>query len=223
MAEYNYKIDCSPSNSILKIELENQEITVETGAMIYRSPDIKIDTNMKGGLMGALKRTVVGEGAFMNNFSGTGILALAPSFTGDIIHHELDGTMYVQSGAYMASSPQIDIDTKFGGGKSFFGGKGLFLMKMEGKGDVFLSSFGAFETIELNNEKIIVDNGNLVGFTDGLNYELKILGGLKSTLLSGEGIRGRIYEFSGTGKIFIQTRDIGAFSNILMKYLPIKR
>jgi uncharacterized protein (TIGR00266 family) len=220
MAEYDFKIEYRPAYSLLKINLQNQTITAETGAMAYMDSNINIETNMSGGLMGALKRAVVGESIFLNKFSGTGVLALSPSYVGDILHHELDGALYVQSGAYMASSPDINIDTKFGGTKSFFGGKGLFLMKLEGKGDVFLSSFGALETLELNDERLIVDNGNLIGFTEGLEYSLKRVGGLKSTLLGGEGA---VYEFRGTGKVYVQTRNMESFADFLMKYLPINK
>ncbi|WP_421078343.1 TIGR00266 family protein [Methanothermococcus sp. Ax23] len=220
MVEYDFKIEYRPAYSLLKINLQNQSIIAETGAMVYMDSNINIKTNMSGGLMGALKRAVVGENIFLNKFSGTGILALSPNYVGDIVHHELDGALYVQSGAYMASSPDININTKFGGAKSFFGGKGLFLMKLEGKGDVFLSSFGALETVELNDESLIVDNGNLVGFTDGLSYSLRRIGGLKSSLLGGEGA---VYEFRGTGKVYIQTRNMESFADFLMKYLPVGR
>jgi len=219
MPEYDFEIKYGPSYSLLKINLENQEITAETGAMVYMDKSINIDTNMKGGLIGALKRAVVGENLFLNKFKGTGTLALSPSYVGDIVHHDLEGALYVQSGAYLASSPNVKIDTKFGRTKSFFGGKGLFLMKLDGEGDVFLSSFGALETIELNDESLVVDNGNLVGFTEGLNYSLKRIGGLKSTLLGGEGA---VYEFNGTGKVYIQTRNVETFADFLMKYLPIQ-
>ena len=187
MTEYDFKIDYSPAYSLLKVNLKDQTILAETGAMVYMSKGIEVDTNMRGGLMGALKRMVVGESVFLNKFHGTGTLALAPTYVGDITHYRLDGTLYVQSGAYLASSPDIEIDTKLGDLKMIFGGMGLFLMKLEGKGDVFLSSFGALETIELEDDTVIVDNGNLVGFTDGLEYSLRRVGDLKTTIFSGEG------------------------------------
>ena len=220
MTEYDFKIEYSPAYSLLKINLKDQSIIGETGAMVYMSKGIQVDTDIKGGLIGALKRMVVGENLFLNKFYGTGTLALAPKYVGDITHYRLDGTLYVQSGAYLASSPDVEIDTKLGDLKMIFGGMGLFLMKLEGKGDVFLSSFGALETIELEDEEVIVDNGNLVGFTEGLEYSLKkIGGGLKTTIFSGEG---RVYEFRGTGKIFIQTRNILEFGEFLSEYIVRK-
>lgn len=217
MADYDFEIICKPSYSLLKVKLNNQEITAETGAMVYMDPKVEIETSAKGGVLGVLKRAVVGEGIFMNKMKGTGVLALAPAFSGDIIHHELDGTLFATSGAYLASSPQLAIDTKFGGTKSFFGGKGLFLMKIEGKGDVFLSSYGALEEIELNNESIIIDDGNLVAFTGGLEYSIGKLGGLKSAVFGGEGA---VYTFKGTGKVYIQTRSVQGFIAFLTPYLP---
>jgi len=217
MTKYDFKIEYSPAYSLLKVNLKYQSILAETGAMVYMSKGIQIDTNMKGGLMGALKRMAVGEGLFVNEFHGIGKLALSPSYVGDITHHNLDGTLYVQSGAYLASSPDINIDTKLGNLDMIYGGMGLFLMKLEGRGDVFLSSLGALETLELNGEEIIVDNGNLVGFTEGLKYSLKRIGGLKTSVFSGEG---RVYEFSGTGKIYIQTRNIVEFGKFLSECRP---
>ncbi|HIQ38602.1 MAG TPA: TIGR00266 family protein [Methanothermococcus okinawensis] len=218
MTEYDFKIEYGPAYSLLKINLRDQSIIAETGAMVYMSKGIQVDTDIRGGLMGALKRMVVGENLFLNKFYGTGTLALAPKYVGDITHYRLDGTLYVQSGAYLASSPDIEIDTKLSDLKMIFGGMGLFLMKLKGEGDVFLSSFGVLETIELEDDKIIVDNGNLVGFTEGLEYSLKRIGGLKTTIFSGEG---RVYEFRGTGKIFIQSRNIVEFGRFLSEYLSV--
>ncbi|AEF95696.1 TIGR00266 family protein [Methanotorris igneus] len=218
--DYEFEIKYTPSYSLLEVKLDNQEINAETGAMVYMDTSIKVNTNLKGGLLGALKRAIVGESVFINTFSGSGRIGFAPSAPGDIVHHVLDGTLYAQSGSYLASSPNIEIDTKFGGAKTFFGGKGLFLIKLEGEGDIFLSSFGAIEEIELNDESIIVDNGHLVAFTEGLDYKLTKLGSLKSAILGGEG---KVYEFSGTGKIYIQSRSFEAFVGTIMPYIEPKK
>ncbi|XRO76364.1 TIGR00266 family protein [Methanocaldococcus sp. 10A] len=218
--DYEFEIKYSPSYSLLEVKLNNQEINAETGAMVYMDSSINVDTNVKGGIFGALKRAIVGESIFINKFSGCGKIGLAPSFPGDIIHHTLEGVLYAQSGSYLASSPNIEIDTKFGGAKTFFGGKGIFLIKLEGEGDMFLSSFGAIAEIELNDENIIVDNGNLVAFTEGLDYRLTKLGSLKSAIFGGEG---KVYEFSGTGKIYIQSRNLESFISMITPYIQTKK
>ena len=220
-----YDILHRPSFSLLEVELESGEaIQAETGAMIYMSPNIKVQTKMKGGLLGALKRSVLGgESLFINTFiaeGGMGKIGLAPSYPGDIEAFELDGTLYAQSGAFLASSEGINIDTKWGGAKTFFGREGLFLLKLTGKGLVFLSSFGAIIRKELHNERFIVDTGNMVAFSEGLNFKVRRIGGLKSTFLSGEGL---VAEFYGTGTLYIQTRSVDSFVGWLMPFLPEKK
>ena len=111
----------------------------------------------------------------------------------------------------------IEIDTKWGGAKTFFSGEGLFLLKLEGNGDVFLSSFGGVEKIELKNESLIVDTGHIVAFDDNLEFKVKKVGGLKSTILSGEGL---VAEFTGEGNVWIQTRSISSYIGWLSSLIP---
>lgn len=156
----------------------------------------------------------------MNTFraeDGPGSIGLAPAYMGDIEAFELDGTLYAQSGAFLASYGDIDIDTKWGGAKTFFGREGLFLLKMSGRGIVFLSSFGAIYKKELHNERFIIDTGHMVAFSEGLDFNVKRVGGLKSTLFSGEGL---VAEFYGTGTLYIQTRSMDSFLSWLVPHLP---
>ena len=219
-----YEILHRPSFSLLRVELEDGEaVQAETGAMVYMSPNIKIETKMKGGLLGALKRSVLGgESFFINTFRaerGNGEIGLAPSYPGDIEAFELSGTLYAQSGAFLASSEDVRIDTKWGGAKTFFGREGLFLLKLTGEGYVFLSSFGAIQRKELRDEKFIVDTGHIVAFSEGLDFKVRKVGGLKSTFLSGEGL---VAEFRGTGTLYIQTRSVDGFVGWLVPFLPKK-
>lgn len=73
-----------------------------------------------------------------------------PSLPGDIFDVALAGrTLYAQSGAFLTSSPEIEVDTKWGGAKTFFSKEGFFLLKLSGTGSVFLSSYGAIHEIQL--------------------------------------------------------------------------
>jgi len=219
-----YEILHRPSFSLLNVELdEGEAVQAETGAMVHMSPNIRIETKMKGGLLGALKRSVLGgESLFINTFraeNGPGEVGFAPSYPGDIEAFQLDGTLYAQSGAYLASFGEIEIDTKWGGAKTFFGREGLFLLKMKGQGTVFLSSFGAIYKRELRNERFVIDTGHMVAFSEGLDFKVRRVGGLKSTFLSGEGL---VAEFYGTGTLYIQTRSVDSFVGWLMPFLPLK-
>lgn len=221
----DFEVMYRPTFSLLELRLKaNEAIQAEAGAMVYMSPTIEIQTEMKGGFLGALSRTVLaGETLFTNTFKatgGSGILGLAPPYSGDVIHHKMQGeSLFVQSGSYMASSPEIEISTKWGGAKSFFSKEGLFLLNMNGTGDAFLSSFGAVHIKELKDERFTIDTGHMVAFTEGLDYNVKKVGGLKSTLLSGEGL---VAEFRGTGRLYIQTRNVESFASWLLPFLPVR-
>ena len=102
---------------------------------------------------------------------------------------------------------EIEIDTKWGGAKSFFAGEGLFLLKIDGRGNVFLSSFGGVECIDVDGS-LEVDTGHIVAFEDSLDFTVSKAGSIKATLLSGEGL---VAEFKGYGKVWIQTRSIGEY------------
>jgi len=220
-----YEVLYRPSYSLVKIRLgQGEAISAEAGAMVSMSSGIQMETTAKGGLFGALKRSVLGgESFFVNTFKATdsGEITLAPTLPGDIHALELKGqTVYAQSGAYIASSPEIQVDTKWGGAKTFFSREGLFLLKINGTGKVFLSSYGAIHEIDLEaGQKYVVDTGHMVAFAEGVGYSVRRVGGLKSTLFSGEGL---VCELTGPGKIMIQSRSADAFLSWLIPQIPKK-
>ncbi|MEM4945375.1 MAG: TIGR00266 family protein [Archaeoglobaceae archaeon] len=217
-----HRILSRPSYSLLELELDNnEEVFAESGAMVYMR-NVEISPEMKGGLFGGLKRSILGGESFLvNRFisRGKGLLGLAPSYNGDIAYIKLSGKLYAQSGAFLASSPSIDIDIKWGGAKTFFAGEGLFLLKLEGSGDLFLSSFGGIEEINIDGS-LSVDTGHIVAFEETLDFKIRKAGGLKATLLSGEGL---VAEFNGKGKVWIQTRSIAEYIGWLSSLLPPQR
>lgn len=216
-----FRILSRPSYSLLELKMEDgEEVQAETGAMVYMR-NVELKTQMKGGLLGGFKRTLLGgESFFINRFvsRGEGLLGLAPSYQGDIVYLNVDGKIYAQSGAFLASSPEINIDTKWGGAKTFFAGEGLFLLKLEGQGDLWLSSFGGVESIDVDG-RLKVDTGHIVAFEETLDYSISRAGGLKATLLSGEGL---VAEFKGYGKVWVQTRSIADYIGWLSSLFPTR-
>ncbi|AAL80276.1 TIGR00266 family protein [Pyrococcus furiosus DSM 3638] len=217
-----YKIEHRPSFSLLEVELDaGESIQAEAGAMVYMDPTVEIVTKAKGGLLGALKRSILGgESFFVNIFKGPGKVGLAPGYPGDIIGLEVNGKLYAQSGAFIAASEDIDIDVKLGGIKTVIGREGLFLLELRGRGIAFLSSYGGIQKISLRGESLIVDTSHLVAFTEGIDFTIKTIGGLKSTLFGGEGF---VFEFRGTGDVYIQTRSLDGFLSWLLPHLPSSR
>ncbi|MDI6644930.1 MAG: TIGR00266 family protein [Methanobacteriaceae archaeon] len=220
-----YEILYQPSYALLKLDLEESEqINAEAGALVSMSSGISIETGMKGGLFGGLKRSLLGgESFFINKFTAEspGEINMAPPLPGDIHAIDLQEQMiFVQSGSFMSATTDIDIDTKWGGSKTFFSREGLFLLKIEGTGKLFASSFGAIHPINLEaEEKYIVDTGHIVAFEEGVGYNVKKIGGMKSTLFSGEGL---VVELTGPGKAWIQSRSEDSFLSWLIPRLPDK-
>ncbi len=221
-----YRILYQPSYSLLELHLDPGEgILAESDAMVSMAPNIRMDTGARGGLFGALKRTVGGESFFQNTFTAqdsSGTITLAPSLVGDICARELRGeSLFVQSGSFLASSPSIILDTTWGGARTFFSREGLFVLKATGMGTLFMSSYGAIHAVTLAaGEKLIMDTGHMVAFDATMGYVVRPIGGLKQTLFSGEGL---VVELTGPGTIYMQTRNFGAFVNYIVPKLPFKR
>ena len=90
-----YDIQYGPSYALGIISLDaGEKIQAETGAMVSMSDTIKMETGMKGGLLGGLKRSVLGgESFFLNTFEAEqpGEVTIAPALPGDILALELAG------------------------------------------------------------------------------------------------------------------------------------
>jgi len=219
----DYEILYGPSYSLAKVTLaRGEQMSAESGAMVSMSGGVEMETSVKGGLFAGLKRSFLGgESFFVNTFTATsdGELTLAPPLPGDIAHLQLGGqTVFVQSTSYLASSPDVSVDTKWAGAKGFFAKEGLFLLKVSGTGHVFLSSYGAIHEVNLTaGERYTIDNGHMVAFDEGVDYRVRRVGGIKSTLFSGEGL---VCEFTGPGKVYLQTRSEDAFLSWLVPHLP---
>jgi uncharacterized protein (TIGR00266 family) len=221
------EITFGPAFAMATVHLDQGEsVSAEAGAMMAMSPGVDIATSTKGGMLKGLKRSVLGgESFFMNTFTATGPdahVVVAPALPGDIITWSLTGnTVFLQSGSYLASASSIDVDTKWGGAKTFFSKEGLFLLKCSGTGDLVVSSYGAIHAIELAaGQTYTVDSGHMVGWGEGVGYEVKKAGNWKSTVLGGEGF---VVQLTGPGTIYVQTRSPDDFVDWLVPKLPTQR
>jgi len=192
-----------------------ERIKVEPGAMVAMDPGVKVETK-SGGILKGLKRAFLGgESFFLNYYEGPGEIVLAPLLIGDIVILDLNGEMFVQSTSFLASSEGVEVDTKFGGFKSFFMGEGIFLLRLSGNGKVVLGSFGGIVEKELlPGEEYIIDTGHVVAFDSTITYDVKAFGGMKSFFFGGEGL---IVRMKGPGRVFYQTRNYPAFLQWIKK------
>src|SRR5882762_2013626 len=221
---YSYEIMHQPAFSLAVLKLQaEQSIMAESGAMVSMSANVELQSQMKGGLFGALKRAAGGESAFVSTFTargGPGEVTLAPGGPGDIAAVEMNNQQFfVQASSYLAGDASLVVDTKWGGAKSFFAGEGLFVLSVTGAGLLLLSSFGAIHRKRLQaGERYVVDTGHLVAWEGTTQYTLrKAAAGFFRSMMSGEGI---VAEFSGPGELLIQTRNLAALAGLLKPFFP---
>jgi len=222
---YTWEIQHEGSFALAVVNLQpEQSISAEAGAMVSMSANIDLQSELKGGVFGALKRAVGGESAFVSTFTAKGSageVTLAPGAPGDVAGIEMNGQIFmVQSSSYLAGDTSLQVETKFGGAKSWIGGEGLFLLQVSGSGLLLVSSFGAIHRKTLRpGEQYVVDTGHLVAWEGQMQYNLRkaAKSGFFSSFLSGEGM---VAEFSGPGELLIQTRNLRAFAGLLKPFFP---
>ncbi len=220
-----YEIKSSPDFAIIDCNLaDGDSVVAESGAMVCMSSNVKMKTEARGGILAAAKRKLLGgESIFQNTFTaegGEGNVMLAPGSPGDIIAFELEAerSLMIQSAAYVAATPDVKLDTKWGGAKGFFSGVGMFLLKATGPGTVFVASYGAIYPKKCDGE-YIVDTDHIVAFQDTVQYGITKVGGIKSLFFGGEGL---VAKFSGQGMIYAQTRSPSSLAAFLHPYRPVK-
>lgn len=218
------QIDDRPSYAIAKVTLDpGEEIVAEGGAMVAMTEGFELETKARGGFLKSIARaTLGGESFFMNTFKAPangGTVRMAPALPGDMRVMEMAGDhLMVQSGGFIASSPSLEVETKWSGAKTFFASEGLIMLRVSGSGTLIIAAYGAIEEVELGpGEKFTVDTGHLVTFTEGIGFDIRKVGGWKSTLFSGEGL---VVDLTGPGKLTLQTRSQDAFLGWLIPRLP---
>jgi uncharacterized protein (TIGR00266 family) len=218
----------NPDFGVVQVQFDQpgESLITEAGAMVGRDSAMQMQTNMQGGLGAALKRKMLGgESIFQNTFTATApgqTLWFAPASEGSIQMIEMQPGMelFLQSGAYLASTPGITLDTKWQGAKGFFSG-GLFLLRATGQGLLWFSTYGGCHTVDVGQQypSYIVDNTHMVAFTSGLQYQVQKVGGMKSLFLSGEGL---VCNFQGRGRVWLQTRNPSSLASFLNAFRPVK-
>lgn len=213
-----------PSYSMAALKLSaNEEVRVEGGSMVAMTAGMTLETSASGGVLKSLARAVLGGESFFQNLyrapAQGGQVSVAPALPGDLFTLVLQGdSMLVQSGSYVATETSVTVDTKWGGAKTFFASEGLIMLRASGAGVLVLSSYGAIHEINLAaGEQHTIDTGHLVAFGETMPFAVRRVGGLKSTLFSGEGL---VVDLTGPGRVLMQTRSMDAFLSWLIPRLP---
>jgi uncharacterized protein (TIGR00266 family) len=214
-----WNIKGNPDFGQLDVELGPGETFVsESGSMAYMSSGMKLKSKLIGGLWSAVIRKLVGgESLFAGEYSHPtgGSVTFSPNRPGSVANRTLNGETFVMTaGSYMASTPGIKLKTRFGGIRALFSGEGAFVVEASGSGELFFNSYGAIVEKHVSGG-FTVDTGHAVAWDAGLEYEVRTVGGLKSTLLSGEGL---VLRFTGEGTVYTQTRTMSGLSHWLTPF-----
>jgi len=220
-----WEIRHRPSYALLEVELQPDEaIRAEAGAMTYMTPNIEVRTVMReASFLETLGLKILGgQSFFVNEYTakqGSGTVGLVSAPLGDMTNLEVtpENGYILQKSSYVASTRGIDLDIKWQGFTRGLFGQGLFMLRASGEGELFINTFGAIERKALApDQELIVDNFHLVAFSDRCRYEVRKFGGLKSTLLGGEGL---VVSICGPGDVYIQTKNPAEFTEWLWSLL----
>lgn len=221
-----YEILYQDAFPIVKAYLNKGEtVKAESDAMVSMSNTVDVEGKLEGGILKGIGRMLAGEKFFFQTLSanrGPGEILLAPSVPGTVVDVELDGSygLRVQKDGFLAGTEGISIDTQMQNlTKGLFSGEGFFILKVSGKGTVFINSYGAIHPINLEaGEEVVIDNSHLVAWPDHMQYSIeKASSGWISSFTSGEML---VCRFRGPGTVLIQTRNPRGFGNWIKQFIP---
>ena len=208
-----YEITCNPTYSAVEVSLEADErFVADSGAMAWMSGNVKTKTAARGGLIAGMKRKLLsGESFFQNTYcpeGGPGTVTFAPGSTGDICAHELsNGELFLEKGAYLASSEGITCDSKWDGLRGFFN-EGMFVLRVTGTGTLFFHAYGDIHPVDVDGG-YVVDNGYAVAWEPTLTYQLTRGRKIRSFLFSDQ----LLLRFAGQGRVWLQSRSPRTLAN----------
>jgi uncharacterized protein (TIGR00266 family) len=223
-----YEIKYRPSYAMLVVHLsQGEKMTAEAGSMTYMNRHMEVRTRMREkGILESLGLSLIGKQSFfVNDFvatDGEGEAGFVAAPVGDITELEITPAegMIIQKASYIASTPDVELNIEWQGFTRGLFGQGIFMIKVAGSGTLFINTFGAIDQHELQpGESLTVDNFHLVAFSDTCQYAVHKFGGLKETLLGGEGL---VTEISGPGKVFIQTKNLREFTEWIWQLIEPK-
>ena len=203
---------------------DGEQMITERGSMVWQTPNIRMETT-GGGIGKMFSKALSGESIFQNIYTaqGAGTIAFGSSFPGKIVPLEIGPgrEMILQKRAFLASESGVELSIHFSRklGAGFFGGEGFIMQKVSGRGTVFVGIDGEMvEHTLAAGEQLVVDTGNVAGFTVGVSMEIRQVAGLKNKFLGGEGFFHTL--LTGPGTVWLQTMPISNVADAIQSFLP---
>ena len=134
---------------------------------------------------------------------------------------EWGGTIIAQKDSFLCAPKGTNIDIAFTRriGAGFFGGEGFILQRITGDGVAVLHASGAIweKTLEAG-EELRVDTGCIVAMEAQVEYDIKMVPGVKTALFGGEGLF--FATLRGPGKVMLQTMPFSRLADRIIAASP---
>ncbi len=214
---------------VARIRLQpGQELYAEAGRMVYKQPAVEWETRMSGEtlgdkLLGALKRTLMGESLFLTYFRATtpGEVGFAGDYPGRIQALSLAAgqSILVQRDSFLCAQSSVTLNIAFTKrlGAGLVGGEGFILEKLTGPGTAFIHAGGdhleftlaAGEALQIRDRRCIVEQ-----FEETVDYDIQF-GRRDQTraLFGGEGFF--LATLTGPGKVIVQSMTLEKMRRML--------
>lgn len=189
---------------------EGERCWASKGGIMSYTDGIDWRLRVPGGVAGAARRVVSGEGIALTHIEATrtgGSVSLTSGQPGRIFVCDLaDGSVVTTRGSFLAGWGDIDISVTVArrAGAAIFGGAGLFLQRVAGRGIVLVHASGYLDDRRLApGEVLTVSTGHLAAFADSVDYDIRYVGGMRKALFGGEGLF--MTRLVGPGRVLLQT------------------
>jgi len=187
---------------MVKATINNETIRAEAGALHYMQGSVTLESKAPSA-GGFIKSLVTQESIFRPTYTGTGEIHFGPPTFGEYTTMPLNGVAWVlDKGAYVCSDIGVEVGVyRNKAVAGLISGEGFFQTKVEGSGVVVIHSQGALETIDLSDDKLVVDGSFAVARQASLKFSVqKAAQGLFSSMTSGEGF---VNVIEGTGRVLL--------------------
>ncbi|MEO0964600.1 MAG: AIM24 family protein [Planctomycetota bacterium] len=193
---------------------------VSSGGLMSYTDGIAWQIKVPGGAGGAVRRMLAGEGAgltFVTAERDAGRFTVTASEPGRIVPWSLDedGPVVTTRGAFLAAwGADVDIDVTIArrAGAAIFGGAGLLLQKISGRGSALVHVSGDLDERTLGpGETLTVSTGNLAAFSRDVDYDIVAVGSVGKFFFGGEGLfmTKLTGPQHGQGRVLLQTLKRG--------------
>jgi uncharacterized protein (TIGR00266 family) len=212
-------------------------VLAEAGTLMYMTAGIQMETvlgdpsheaGFLGKVMTAGKRLLTGESLFMTVFQNQGAgkrrVAFGAPHPGKILPinlRELGGELIAQKDSFLCAAKGVSIGIAFQKrlGVGLFGGEGFIMQRLTGDGWLFIHAGGTlYERTLAPGELLRVDTGCIVGFQPTIDYDIQMVGGIKTAFFGGEGLF--FATLRGPGKIWLQSLPFSRLAGRIVAAAP---